>query len=55
MLDLNTLLPQGSWWKALTPRCFNDRGQIAGIGIATDGKPLKRYLSVSRTESRSTP
>lgn len=39
MLDLNTLLPQGSGWKSLTPRCINDRGQIAGIGIATDGKP----------------
>ena len=39
MLDLNTLLPQGAGWQALTPRCINDRGQIAGIGIATDGKP----------------
>ena len=29
MLDLNTLLPQGSGWRALTPRCINDRGQIA--------------------------
>ncbi len=39
MIDLNTLLPQGSGWKALTPRCINDRSQIAGIGIASDGKP----------------
>ena len=39
MLDLNTLLPQGSGWKSLTPRCINDRGQIAGIGIPIDGKP----------------
>jgi probable HAF family extracellular repeat protein len=39
MIDLITLLPQGSGWKSLTPRSINDRGQIAGIGIATDGKP----------------
>ncbi len=39
MLDLNTLLPQGAGWQALTPRCINDRGQIAGVGIAIDGKP----------------
>ena len=39
MIDLTTLLPQGSGWKALTPRCINDHGQIAGTGIATDGKP----------------
>ena len=29
LLDLNTLLSQGSEWRALTPRCINDRGQIA--------------------------
>jgi probable HAF family extracellular repeat protein len=39
MIDLTTLLPQGSGWKSLTPRSINDRGQIAGVGIATDGKP----------------
>jgi len=39
MTDLNTLLPQGTGWKTLTPRCINDRGQIAGIGISADGKP----------------
>ena len=39
MIDLITLIPQGSGWKTLTPRCINDRGQLAGIGIATDGKP----------------
>jgi probable HAF family extracellular repeat protein len=39
MIDLDTLLPQGSGWKTLTPRCINDPGQIAGVGIASDGKP----------------
>ena len=39
MIDLNAFLPQGSGWKSLTPRCINDRGQIVGTGIATDGKP----------------
>ncbi len=39
MIDLTTLLPQGSGWKTLIPRCINDRGQIAGVGIAADGKP----------------
>ncbi|MDP1948735.1 MAG: hypothetical protein Q8L77_14680 [Nitrospirota bacterium] len=39
MIDLTTLLPPGSGWKTLTPRCINDRGQIAGVGIAADGKP----------------
>ena len=39
MIDLNALLSQGSGWKTLSPRCINDRGQIAGVGIAADGKP----------------
>lgn len=39
MIDLATLLPHGSGWKSVTPRCINDQGQIAGVGISTDGKP----------------
>ncbi len=39
MADLTTLLPQGSGWKSVTPRCINDHGQIAGVGIFSDGKP----------------
>jgi probable HAF family extracellular repeat protein len=38
MLDLTALLPKEAGWKALTPRCLNDRGQIAGVGILSDGK-----------------
>lgn len=39
MIDLSTLAPQESKWKSLTPRCINDRGQIAGTGVMGDGQP----------------
>jgi len=39
MMDLNTLLSTTLGWKSLAPRCLNDNGQIAGVGIFTDGKP----------------
>lgn len=39
MVDLQTLLPQNSGWKSVTPRCINDHGQIAGVGVFADGKP----------------
>jgi hypothetical protein len=39
MKDLDTLLPSNSGWKSLVPRCINDGGQIAGVGVFTDGKP----------------
>lgn len=39
MIDLTTLLPPNSGWKSLNPRCINDRGQIAGVGMFTDDKP----------------
>jgi len=39
MIDLATLIARGSDWKSVTPRCINDHGQIAGVGIFSDGKP----------------
>lgn len=32
MVDLNTLLPQGSGWELLTARAINDRGEVVGQG-----------------------
>ena len=37
MLDLLTLLPQGTGWKSIRPCCINNRHQIAGVGISKDG------------------
>jgi probable HAF family extracellular repeat protein len=39
MVDLQTLVPAGSPWTSLMPRCINDNGQIAGVGTFADGKP----------------
>jgi probable HAF family extracellular repeat protein len=39
MVDLSSLLVANAGWKSLAPRCLNDSGQIAGIGVFTDGKP----------------
>ncbi len=45
MLDLQTLLPQRAGWKSVSPCCINDRNQIAGIGISSDGTPHIVLLS----------
>lgn len=39
MTDLSTLVASNAGWKSLAPRCLNDSGQIAGVGISPDGKP----------------
>jgi probable HAF family extracellular repeat protein len=38
LIDLQTLVPAGSGWTSLMPRCMNDHGQIAGTGTLADGK-----------------
>ena len=37
-VEWTAMLPQGSGWKSAAPRCINDRGQIASVGIFSDGK-----------------
>lgn len=38
MVDLSSVAPKDAGWKSLAPRCINDSGQIAGVGMFTDGK-----------------
>ena len=45
IVDLAKSLSPDSGWKSLIPRCINDHGQIAGIGIFSDGKPYIFLMS----------
>ncbi|MEP6887112.1 MAG: hypothetical protein ABI945_02200 [Nitrospirales bacterium] len=49
MVDLGSLLVPNAGWKSLAPRCLNDSGQIAGIGVFTDGKP-HAFLMIPKSE-----
>ncbi len=57
VIDLQTLLPSGSGWTSLRPRCINDNGQIAGVGTFADGKPHVFLMSpvLDRADTSTVP